>query len=168
VDARDLDGGLLLASKRVEDNLLAILTRLEDQTGAIRQILVRIASLDDPARRDAFAQFLIISGMRRLGQTIKEEAQKMPILNDILDHEVIGPAILQGRREGRQEGLQEGRQEGRQEGLQAVTRRLLEKRFGQIPAWVETRLANLSTAELYDLAERILDTSNLEQLFSAI
>ncbi len=30
----------------------------------------------------------------------------MPVLNDILEHEVLGPAILQGRREGRREGRQ--------------------------------------------------------------
>jgi hypothetical protein len=158
VDIRDLDSAALLSSNRVEDNLLAILTRLADPAAAIRQILARIASLEGPARRDAFAQFLILSGMRRLSRTVKEEAQKMPILNDILDHEVIGPAILQGRREGRQEGLQEGRKE--------LIVRILEKRFGQIPEWVETRLLSLSAAELDELAVRILDASGLGELFS--
>jgi hypothetical protein len=80
VDIRELDGAMLLASNRVEDNLLAILTTLRDKAGAVRQILARIANLEEPARRAAFAQFLIISGVRRLAQTIKEEAQKMPIL----------------------------------------------------------------------------------------
>lgn len=73
----------------------------------------------------------------------------MPVLNDILDHEVIGPAILQGRREGQQE----------------VLRRILEKRFGQISRWVDSRLLSLSAAELDDLAVRILDASGLEELF---
>lgn len=36
----------------------------------------------------------------------------MPILNDILSHEVIGPAILQGRQEGRQEILRTLSQSG--------------------------------------------------------
>ncbi|HMF76711.1 MAG TPA: DUF4351 domain-containing protein [Bryobacteraceae bacterium] len=159
LDARDVDGSLLLASDHVEDNLLAILTRLEDRARAIRQILTRIASLEEPARRAAFAQFLIISGMRRLAHAIQEEAQKMPILNDILEHEVIGPAILQGRKEGMQEGRQEGRKE--------LLRRILEKRFGQIPGWVETRLATLSAAELDELAERVLDASRWGELFPA-
>lgn len=35
VDARELDGAALLASERVADNFLAILTRLEDRTRAI-------------------------------------------------------------------------------------------------------------------------------------
>jgi hypothetical protein len=77
----------------------------------------------------------------------------MPILTDIMDHEVLGPAIRQGRQEGRQEGRQD------------VLRRQLQKRFGQIPAWVETRLTGLSAAGLDDLAVRILDASGLEELF---
>jgi flagellar biosynthesis/type III secretory pathway protein FliH len=49
----------------------------------------------------------------------------MPILNDILDHEVVGPAI----REGLQKGLEQGLQQGRQD----ILRRILEKRFGSLP-----------------------------------
>jgi predicted transposase YdaD len=157
IDARDLDGAQLLASERIEDNLIAILTKLEDRTVAIRSILERIAGLEKSARRDALAQFLIISGMRTLEETIKEEALKMPILNDIMDHKVLGPAILQGRREGRQEGLQEGRH--------AMLRRILEKRFGQIPEWVEKRLTGLPAADLDEVGVRILDAAGFEDLF---
>jgi flagellar biosynthesis/type III secretory pathway protein FliH len=108
----------------------------------------------------------------------KEEAKKMPILTDILDHDVIGPeyrrgvqeGIQAGRQEGFQEGLQEGRQEGRQEGfLQGelrLLRRQIEKRFGTIPAWAEERLASRTTAELEDLGVKALDAVSLEDLLS--
>ncbi len=79
----------------------------------------------------------------------------MPILNDIMDHEVIGPAIRQGREEGRQEGRQE------------VLRRLLERRFGPLPDWAATRLDNLSTSEFDEVTIRVLDAASLEDLFSA-
>jgi hypothetical protein len=175
MDIRELDATLLLESPRIEDNLLAILTGFEDPAGMVRQILQRIVKLEAPERRRALEQFLIISGLRRLGPIIEEEAQKMPILNDIMDHEVIGPAIRkgleQGRLEGRQEGRLEGRQEGRQEAFQEASqktvRRFLEKRFGVIPPWAEARLAKLSVSELDDLALRIFDTSHLEELFQA-
>ncbi len=81
----------------------------------------------------------------------------MPILNSILDHQVIGPAILQGR----QQGLKEGRQEGRQE----IIRRQLEKRFGAVPDWAEARLINLSASEIDEVAVRLLDATRLEDLF---
>jgi hypothetical protein len=66
-DIRDLNTVLLLDSPHIEDNLLAILTRFEDKAGIVRRILSRIADLEVPARQAAFEQFLIISGLRRLG-----------------------------------------------------------------------------------------------------
>jgi len=161
IDVRDLDSAALLASPHIEDNVLAILTRMQDQISTVSQILKRIAMLDETARRAAFSQFLIISGLRRLASVVKEEAQKMPVLNDILDHEVIGPAILQGRQEGRQEGRVEGRQEGRSEML----KRLLEKRFGPIPDWVDSRLSTLSLIELDAVAVRLFDVAKFDELF---
>ena len=155
-DVRDLDGEALLESAAIEDNLLAVLTRLKNQKAVVRDILDKIAHLPDSERRRALTQFLIISGLRRLAQTVTEEVRKMPILNDLLSHEVIGPAILQGRQEGRQEGHQE------------LLLTLIGKRFGAVPSWVEDRLSQLSLAELDEVAIRLLDAPNLETLFPKI
>jgi predicted transposase YdaD len=88
---------------------------------------------------------------------IKQEAEKMPILNDIMDHEVIGPAI--------REGLELGRAEGRSQGRQEVLRRQLEKRFGALPKFVESRLGDLSASQLDDMVLRVLDATRIEKLF---
>jgi hypothetical protein len=77
----------------------------------------------------------------------------MPILDDIMDHDVIGPAIRQGIQEGRQ-----------QEGV-AILRRLLGKRFGEIPSWAEERLNKLSVDDIEDLSVRLLDAAKLSDLF---
>jgi predicted transposase YdaD len=87
---------------------------------------------------------------------VEEEAKKMPILNDIQDHEVLGREYKKGR--------QEGREEGRQEGELAILSRLLEKRFGALPNWAAERLAKLSTKDLEDLSVRVLDAQSLEDL----
>jgi Domain of unknown function (DUF4351) len=71
---------------------------------------------------------------------------------------VIGPAIREGLQQGRQEGLQRGRQE--------VLHSLLERRFGQLPDWVEERLAGLSPGDLDGLVARILE-AGIEELFPA-
>jgi hypothetical protein len=145
VDVRELDGAPLLASERVEDNFLAILMRLDDRTQAIRQILGRIAGLEEHARRDALSQFLILSQIRALEETVTKEAHDMPILMDIMDHKVFGPLL--------------------REGQQKVLRRQLEKRFGPIPARAEERLVKMSGPELDELALNLLDASQLEELF---
>ena len=85
----------------------------------------------------------------------------MPILDDIMDHDLFGPIF----REGKLEGKLEGRQEGRQEGELAVLRRILTLRFGKIPAAIDERLSKLSTAELDDLTPRLLNAKSIEELF---
>ena len=98
----------------------------------------------------------------------------MPIMHDIMDHEIIGPAIRQGLQQGLQQGLAEGRQQGLQEGLQqgkqqegiSVLRRQIEKRFGPLAPALEERLSGLSIAELEDLPLRVLDAQSVNDLFS--
>ena len=80
----------------------------------------------------------------------------MPILNDILQHEILGREYKKGR--------QEGRKEGRQEGELTILRRQIEKRFGSVPNWAEERLEKLSAKELEDLSVRVLDAKSIESL----
>jgi hypothetical protein len=53
---------------------------------------------------------------------------------------------------------------GLQEGELTVLRRLIEKRFGAVPNWVEERLAGRSAAELEELSVRVLDAESVEDL----
>ena len=107
VDARDMDGSGLIESAQIGDNVIAILTRVRDQAGTIRQIVERIKDLDVAQREIAVEQLLVLASLRKLERKVKEELEKMPITLDIMDHEVIGPAIRQGLQQGRQEGRQE-------------------------------------------------------------
>ena len=85
----------------------------------------------------------------------------MPLLDSILDNKVLGREYKRGQQEGRQEG----REEGRQEGELTILRRLIQKRFGPIPDWAQTRLAQRSTAELEELSDRVLDAPTIQDLF---
>jgi predicted transposase YdaD len=85
----------------------------------------------------------------------------MPILNDIMDHQVLGPVFRQGMEEGRKEGEQKGEQKTRER----LLRRAIEKRFGTISAKVQARLAELSPEEWEVLFDRALVASSLEELF---
>ena len=159
VDIRQLDGEPLLDSANLEDNLMAVLMRLTDEREAVRRILHRIAE-SDPSRRDvAVRELTILAGLRHLGAIIKRETKTMPILDDIMDHDLLGPILRRG--------LQQGRQEGRQEGEQTIVMRQIEKRFGAVPAWVRQRLEAMSTADVEEVAIRLLDARDLEELVGA-
>jgi hypothetical protein len=46
----------------------------------------------------------------------------------------------------------------------SLLRRLIEKRFGALPAWVDERLQQRSIPELEDLGVRLFDVHSLEEL----
>jgi predicted transposase YdaD len=165
VDIRDVDSEMLLNSPFAADNILAILTRYRNRRETIRRILMRIATLENGKREVAFSKLTILAGLRELEDTIRLEVKHMPILNDIMDHRVIGPAIRQGIKEGMEQGLEKGLEKGRHEEVMLILRRLMAKRFGPLPAWAEERLINLSIAELEDLSLRVLDAKSIVEMF---
>jgi hypothetical protein len=158
VDIRDLDGEQLLASPYPGDNILALLTRLGKQPAALRRILKRIAAGQPRDRDGALAELFIIAGLRRMEDEARTEAKKMPVLNDIMDNKVIGPAIRQG--------LVQGRAEGRVEGQVEIVLSLIQKRFGRIPPAVAERIAALKPAQLKRVGLRLLDAQRIEDLFA--
>ena len=90
----------------------------------------------------------------------------MPILDDIMDHDVIGPAIRQGRQEGISEGRQEGIHQGRREEVLKLFGGLIARRFGPLPASLDERLTKLSIAELEELSLRVLDARTIDELLN--
>ena len=152
MDIRELDGDRWLASDRIEDNVIAILMRFSDQIQAIRRILARIAEGEPAKRSAAMTELMLLAGLRKMGDIIKHEVQQMPILNDIMDHEVFGPLILQGRTEGRTEAEKE------------LTLRLLAQRFGPLPGWARNRVESMPASQISLIALRVLDAANLEDL----
>jgi predicted transposase/invertase (TIGR01784 family) len=82
----------------------------------------------------------------------REELEQMLGLNELKQTRVY------------QEALEEGRQEGRQEGELAVILRLLTRRLGTVEPQVESQIQQLSTAQLEELAEALLDFSTTRDL----
>jgi hypothetical protein len=66
----------------------------------------------------------------------------------------------------RQEGEQRAERKGRQEGEAALLRRLLERRFGALPAWARDRIAAADTAMLEDWGLRVLDAGSLDDVLA--
>lgn len=69
------------------------------------------------------------------------------------------------REEGWQKGRQEGRQEGLVEGERAVLRRLLTRRFGELPPSVLARVEAAPLHEIEGWCERILVAKTLAEVF---
>jgi predicted transposase YdaD len=170
VDIRQLDGEPLLDSDSLDDNVISILARQPDARRAVRRILERIAASGPERRAEALLEVTLLAGLRSLGSFVKEESRYMPILTDIMDHDLFGPLIRKERAAGEMAGMArgrtEGRTEGRVEGERALFQKLLAKRFGALPDWASQRVNELGTEELEDLGLRLLDARSLEELFA--
>jgi hypothetical protein len=151
MDIRELPAEPFLASNRLEDNVIAVLMGRGGQRGAVRRILWRIADTEPERRGTALAELLILAGLRSLTKTVSEEVQSMPILNDIMDHAILGPKI----------------REGMEKGERQILLRLAEKRFGPVPSWAKQRIDAMSAAEIEHIALRLLDAASLEDLLSS-
>lgn len=149
MDVRALDEEALLSSPFDTDSILAILTKNRDRRETIRRILEKIATLEVGRRDEAFKKLMILAGLRKIAASVRREVTQMPILDDIMDHDVFGPLIRQGR----------------QEGELNILRRMLIKRFGVLPAGIEEKLSKLSTTEMEELSVRVFDVKNLNELF---
>jgi predicted transposase YdaD len=160
IDIRTLDGDRLLESEQVGDHVIAILAQLRDHKEAVHKIVERIAGLAKAARETALAQLTILAGLRHLSKAVEQETRKMPIDLDIREHEVLGPIIIEAEQKGRQEGLQAGLQAGEL----TILRRQIEKRFGALTGWAVEKLSALSSSDLEDLSERVLDAKSVEEL----
>ena len=82
---------------------------------------------------------------------------------------VIYQSIWQeAKQEGTREGERKGRQEGLQEGLKqealTLAMRLLRRRFGELETRIVAKVQELSREQLEELAEDLLDFSELEDL----
>jgi len=154
VDIRDLDAETLLNSPFPADNVIAILARYSNKMETIGRILSRIAKLEKSEAERVFSKLAIIAGLRRLEDTVKKEARQLPILDDIMDHQIIGPAIRQGRSEGRIEGTLD------------ILREQITDRFGAPSPETEERLAKMSVAELKGLGVRLMHVKSLTELFN--
>jgi hypothetical protein len=154
VDVRDLDGERLRQSPQMGDNVIAILTRLRDQRGALNEILGKLSNLDIDGREFYLRALLTLAGLRGLEETVEEEARKMPLLKEILENRVLGREFKRGL------------EQGVQQGELTLLRRQIKERFGPIPQWAEDRLATRSAAELEELGVRVLKAKTIEELFA--
>ena len=90
-----------------------------------------------------------------------------------LSHELQGEIMTiaqqwkeEGMQQGIQQGIQQGMQQGMQEGKAVLLKRLLQRRFGDLPLMYAQRIADADTETLLCWSEQMLDAQTLEEVFS--
>jgi hypothetical protein len=150
----------------------------EDLAGrdTLLTLLFRLESFPDPERIVGVADALVawfvrhpgFEGLRSifaelLGSLMGPLAPGIVVPEELLE---VRNMLATRAETWKQQWLQEGRQEGRQEGEAALLVRLLERRFGVLPAWARDRIATADTAALEEWGLRVLDAGNLEDVLA--
>ena len=164
IDIRDLNTQALLESSNPSDNVIAILTRDGGKKEVIRQVLAKIARAKGNQRKEALAELMAIAGLRKLGNVIGREVKQMPILEDFMDHDFLGPKLRKAHAEGLEQGLEQGLERGLEKGQLGLLLKLVERRFGRVPATVRKRLEALKPVQLERAGLRLLDARRVEDL----
>ena len=76
-------------------------------------------------------------------------------------------ATRKGMQHGMQQGMQQGMLQGQRQGEAAALARVLRRRFGELSAADQARLAQAELAELECWLDRALDASTLAAVFAA-
>ena len=161
-------------------NLAMALFQLEhSQTaGQIRTILTRLGQwLIDPEHESLQRAFtvwikrvllparlpgVIIPEVNTLQEMQKMLSEKLPTWTEEWEKQGLERGIEQGL----QQGLERGRQEGICQGEAALLRRQLQRRFGPLPEWAQTRLSQADVTQLEIWGDRILDARTLEDVLA--
>ncbi len=152
-DIQDIDCRHMLESPLLEENLLAILCHPENNRQTIREILTRMARSSPKNRADTLEKLVILAGLRNLEMQVKEEVENMAISVNVLENAFLRDIFGKGR------------QEGRQEEAAALLLRQLARRFGELPAWVDEKIANADLDSLETWSLHIFDARSLDELF---
>lgn len=172
-DIREFDADILLSAPSATERILAVLGRSVNPRAVIRRLLESWTAENPKEWASLVKRLMMISALRKLANVAKQEVLAMPLIIDLENDEVFGPyiqrGVQQGMTAGHQQGLLEGRrkglQEGRQAGEAAILRAQLQRKFAALPAWVHERLTAASTDELERWSLRILEASELTQVF---
>jgi len=108
---------------------------------------------------------------KQLHQEIEviEEAEKMRYLNS------VEKIILENQRkdawgQGLEQGLEQGIKKGHQEGLLAgeakLLKKLLERKFGNLPAWINDKVSTATQQDLERWGEAVLTMPTLDSIFN--
>lgn len=166
---------LLLDESRFKDdplpevrNLVSALFGLENSQSPedVQQVLHALIDwVKHPEQRNLQRAFLVwLKQVFLPGRVPGVEFDQINELQEV--QSMLAERVKDWTKSWKLEGIQEGIQQGMQQGEILVLRKLLTRRFGELPAAIERRLSQASSAELESWAENILDAQTLEEVFT--
>ena len=160
--------------------LLALLFRLENSPDPEQAVVLADALLAWFRRHPGFERARSVFA-ELLGAVLEPLAPGVRVPEELLEirnmlasraedwkRQWLQEGELKGRQEGelkgRREGEERGEQRGRRQGEAAILLRLLERRFGALPAWASDRIATADTVAMEEWSLRVFDAASLDDV----
>ncbi|MEO5333783.1 MAG: Rpn family recombination-promoting nuclease/putative transposase [Magnetococcus sp. YQC-5] len=145
-------------------NGVAALFRLEksrslaDVRQVIQELIVWLNGPEHQELRRSFAKWLSRILLPRLFKKSGAIPEVMPEMNELEEVRTMLAETAEG-------WTREWLRQGRQEGEAKILTRQLQRRFGDLPAWVSEKIAKAEPSFLEKWADRVLDTQTLDAVF---
>ena len=120
--------------------------------------LVKMLYQKEYNREDILELFRFIDWVMRLPQELEDRFEAEI---EAFEEEQHMPYVTSIERRAEDKGLQQGKYQGEA----ALLRRLLARRFGELPEWVESKIDGADTDTLERWGLQLLDAANLEAAF---
>jgi hypothetical protein len=149
---------------RLPHNLMAAIVKLEQpqQPEEVQRI---VAELLKTTEGPEYVQVrrIVALWIRAALKRNKKYPILLPELDDLQELNIM---LAQRIEQWAEAYIATGRQEGRQEGEAKLLTRLLKRRFGELPAWVELKLTSATEAQLTAWSDALLDAHSLADVFA--
>ena len=116
---------------------LAVLAAADDTTQLLSRVAEQVSNIEEPQRQEIATCTQVLAGLRF----------RKNVISNFFTRGIMRESVI----------FQEILEEGKQEGVLSMVTRLLTRRFGTLAPEVQARLGELSTAQLEDLGEALLD-----------
>ncbi|MEH2166749.1 MAG: Rpn family recombination-promoting nuclease/putative transposase [Nostoc sp.] len=141
---------------------LATLARTDSPQNLLQQVAVQVSMIEEAATK----QSISVCTQLLAGLVFEPEIIRQFLRREDMRESAIYQEILQeGLQEGREQGIEQGIEQGRQSELRLVMR-LLTRRLGSINSQLQSRLQELSLAQLENLGEVLLDFASEADLMN--
>ncbi|MEH2433710.1 MAG: Rpn family recombination-promoting nuclease/putative transposase [Nostoc sp.] len=132
---------------------LATLARTDSPQRLLQQVAVQVSMIEEEATKQSISVCTqLLAGLVFEPELIRQFLRR----EDMRESAIYQEILEEGLQEGRQRGIEQEIEQGRQSELRLVIR-LLTRRLGSINSQLQSRLQELSLAQLEDLGEVLLD-----------
>ena len=148
-------------------NLVAGLFRLENAQTAedIRTIMETTKQWYDEQDLAELQRALVI-WLKRVLLPARLPGIEIPEVNTVQEmNTMLAERVVEWTKEWKEQGIEQGIEQGKRQGEVRLLKHQLTRRFGDLPAWAESRLENATTEMLEQWGERILDAATPEEVF---